>query len=141
MLEVRLCKPAIYKLKILGRGKFEYYKSMGENTKREGNQIFKIQWGKAKGRGHDFLLKFSLGKNLGGNYAFANGICPILQHFQLSGKSASHLNDQGLMQAVFDIGISILGTLIWACPYLILNKTESAIKPNSSFFDQISDIM
>ena len=33
MLEVRLCKPAIYKLKILGGGKFEYYKSMGQPQK------------------------------------------------------------------------------------------------------------
>ena len=66
MLEVRLCKPAIYKLKILGRGKFEYYKSMGENTKREGNQIFKIQWGKAKGRagGMIFYLNLVWGKTL-----------------------------------------------------------------------------
>ena len=33
---------------------------------------------------------------------------------------------QGLMQAIFDIGIPILTTLIWACPHLILieNKTE-----------------
>ena len=41
--------------------------------------------------------------------------------------------EQGLMQAVFDSGIPILGTLIWACPNLILSKTETAIKQNSSF--------
>ena len=32
--------------------------------------------------------------------------------------------EQGLMQAVFDSGIPILGTLIWACPNLILSKTK-----------------
>ena len=39
---------------------------------------------------------------------------------------------QGLIQAVFDIGIPILGRLIWACPNLILSKTEATIKCNSS---------
>ena len=34
---------------------------------------------------------------------------------------------QGLMQAVFDIGIPILGTIIWACPNLILSKTETTV--------------
>ena len=51
MLEVRLCKPAIYKLKILGGGKFEYYKSMGQPQKvgvGGGDRIFKVQWGEAK---------------------------------------------------------------------------------------------
>ena len=49
MLEVRLCKPAIYKLEILGGGKFEYYKSMGQPQKvGGGDQIFKVQWGKQK---------------------------------------------------------------------------------------------
>ena len=51
MLEVGLCKPAVYKLKILGGGKFEYYKSMGGTTKMGGDQIFKVQWGETKG-GH-----------------------------------------------------------------------------------------
>ena len=50
MLEVRLCKPAIYKLKILGGGKFEYYKSTGKSQKG-GDQIFKVQWREAKGAG------------------------------------------------------------------------------------------
>ena len=47
VLEVRLCKPSIYKLRILGGGKFEYYKSMGGTTKKGGNK----QWGEAKGGG------------------------------------------------------------------------------------------
>ena len=42
-------------------------------------------------------------------------------------------NMQGLIQAVFDIDVTILGTLIWACPDLILIKTETTIKHNSSF--------
>ena len=48
---------------------------------------------------------------------------------------------QEMIQAVFDISIPSLGTLISACPNLILSKTETTIKPNSSFFDQISNIM
>ena len=52
MLKVHLCKPAMYKLKILGVGKFEYYKSVGGTTKRGG------------GAAHDFWLKFSGGKTL-----------------------------------------------------------------------------
>ena len=40
---------------------------------------------------------------------------------------------QGLIQAVFNIGIPILGKLIWACPNLILSKTKTTIKRNSSF--------
>ena len=69
MLEVCLCKPAIHKLKILGGVKFEYYKSMGRTTKKgRGGQIFKVQWGKQKGSGHDFWFKFNGVKNLAGNY-------------------------------------------------------------------------
>ena len=64
-----MCKPAVYKLKILGWGKFESYKSMGGTTKRGGDHIFKVQWGEAKGRDYDFWVKFSGGKNHGGNYA------------------------------------------------------------------------
>ena len=37
------------------------------------------------------------------------------------------------MQAVFDIGLPILGTLIWACPNSIMNKIITTSKPNSSF--------
>ena len=40
---------------------------------------------------------------------------------------------RGLIQAVFDIGIPIVGTLIWACPNLIFSKTETTFKHNSSF--------
>ena len=42
-------------------------------------------------------------------------------------------NFQGLIQAVFQIGIPIFGTLIWVCPNLILSKTETTIKSNFSF--------
>ena len=55
VLEFCLCKPTVYKLKILGGGKFDYYKSMGEPQKG-GNQIFKLQMGgKQKGVGLRFL--------------------------------------------------------------------------------------
>ena len=47
--------------------------------------------------------------------------------------TSTHEYKQVLIQAVFDIGIPILGTLIWACPNLILSKTEIIIKHNSSF--------
>ena len=44
------------------------------------------------------------------------------------------LSNQGLIQAViFDIGILILGTLIWACLNLILRKIGTTIKCISSF--------
>ena len=36
VLVVSLWKPVIQKLKILGGGKLEYYKSMGNHTKRRG---------------------------------------------------------------------------------------------------------
>ena len=39
---------------------------------------------------------------------------------------ASH--HQGLMQAVFDIGILILGTLIWAYPNSIIGKVKTTKK-------------
>ena len=53
VLEVRLCKPAIYKLKILLGGEFIY---QWGNQKNGGNQ---------KGQeGHDFLFEFSGGKTL-----------------------------------------------------------------------------
>ena len=57
MLEVHLCKPAIYKLKILGGGKFEYYKSMGQPQKvgvGGGTKFLKFNGGKQK-RGTRFL--------------------------------------------------------------------------------------
>ena len=71
MLEVRLCRPGKFKLKILGGGKFEYYKSTVVTTKRGVTKFLKFNGGKAKRRGvggHVFWLKFSGGKNLGGNY-------------------------------------------------------------------------
>ena len=43
------------------------------------------------------------------------------------------ITPQRLIQVVFDIGIPILGTLIWACPNLISSKNETTIKSNSSF--------
>ena len=43
------------------------------------------------------------------------------------------LNLTGLRQAVFDIHIPILGTLIWTYPNLYLSKTETNIKHNFSF--------
>ena len=63
--------PVLHKLNIFGGVKLGYYKSMGEPHKGEGRgggcrQILKFQWG---GRGGlNFSLKFSRGKNLGGNY-------------------------------------------------------------------------
>ena len=42
---------------------------------------------------------------------------------------------QGLIQAALDIGIPILRTLIWASPNsVLLSKTETTVKRNSSFF-------
>ena len=40
---------------------------MGGTTKRE-DQILTFQWGEARDVEHDFWLKFSGVKNLGGNY-------------------------------------------------------------------------
>ena len=56
---VSLCKPVIYKLKILGGGKREYYKSMGEP--QQGRSIFwdSIGGGSKRGR-QDFWLKSSV---------------------------------------------------------------------------------
>ena len=39
----------------------------------------------------------------------------------------------GLILAVFNIVIPIFGTLIWACPNLILTKIETTVKHSSSF--------
>ena len=41
----------------------------------------------------------------------------------IDSKASGHT--QGLLQNVFDIGIPILGTLIWACTYLLLGKNKS----------------
>ena len=59
MLEIHLCKPAIYELRILGGGKFECYKSVGRTTKKVGPSS--VGESKRKGGGHDFWLKFSWG--------------------------------------------------------------------------------
>ena len=65
MLEVHLCKPANYKLKILVEGGFKYYKSMGGTTKSGEDQIFKVQQGEARrGWEHNCSLKFSGEKTL-----------------------------------------------------------------------------
>ena len=37
------------------------------------------------------------------------------------------------MHDVFNIGIPILGTISWALPNIILSKTETSVKRNSSF--------
>ena len=60
------------------------------------------------------------------------------------GETWKIIESLGLIQAVFDIGISILGTVIWMCPISVpkidisMSKTgcincETTIKPNSSF--------
>ena len=54
VLEVCLCKPAIYNLKILGGGKFEYYKSIGGTTKKGGTKFLKFSGRGAKGGDYDF---------------------------------------------------------------------------------------
>ena len=59
MLEIHLCKPAIYELRILGGGKFECYKSVGRTTKKVGPSS--VGESKREGGGHDFWLKFSWG--------------------------------------------------------------------------------
>ena len=37
-----------------------------------------------------------------------------------------YIRSQGLIQTVFDIGIPILGTLIWACPNLIFKQNYNS---------------
>ena len=63
VLEVCLRKPAVYKLKTLGVGKLESYKSMGEpqNGGRGGTKFLKLSGVEQKGGDYDFLLKFSGG--------------------------------------------------------------------------------
>ena len=41
--------------------------------------------------------------------------------------------NQGLIQAVFDIGIPILGTLIWVCPNSIIGKVKTTKKCKTRF--------
>ena len=52
MLVVSLCKPVIHKLKILGGGKLEYYKTVRGTTKREGPN-FEISVGGRKRGEHN----------------------------------------------------------------------------------------
>ena len=83
MLEVCLCKLAIYKLKILGRGKFEYYKSMGGTTKRGGNKFLKFSggvggWGGEQKGGTQFLtLALSGTKHLAPKFNFFQLVCIV----------------------------------------------------------------
>ena len=42
-------------------------------------------------------------------------------------------NIQGFDKGCSNIGIPILGALIWACPNLIFSQTEITVKHNSSF--------
>ena len=68
MLVVCLCKPAIYKLKILGGGNFNIINQSEEPQKR-GNQIFKVHWEGAKGGDTIFdlhLLGETLEETMGG---------------------------------------------------------------------------
>ena len=48
MVVVSMYKPVIHKLKIVGGGKLDYYKSIGGTTKR-GEPNFEILVGEAKG--------------------------------------------------------------------------------------------
>ena len=49
-------------------------------------------------------------------------------------KSCTKRHAGGLIKAVFNIEIPILGTLIWVFQNLIFSKTETTVKHNSSFF-------
>ena len=69
VLVVSLCKPVVYKLKILDGGKLQYYKWMGGTTKKreEGTKFWNFSGGKQKRRNTIFdsnLVK----ENIGGNY-------------------------------------------------------------------------
>ena len=43
-------------------------------------------------------------------------------------------NNRGFVHAVFDMLISILWTLIWVCPNLILSQVKTASNNNSNFW-------
>ena len=73
-----------------------------------------------------------------GNILYFNiQIC--VYHILFTDKTTGYI--QGLIQAVFDIDIPILGTLIWVLSNPFLIKTGTIIKYNSSFIDQISIII
>ena len=57
VLVANVCKPVIHKFKVLGGGKLEYCKSMGQPQK--GEPKFEISEGGKQHGGHDFWLKFS----------------------------------------------------------------------------------
>ena len=57
-------------------GNLNLINQLGEPQKR-GNQIFKVQWG--EGGDYNFRLKFSVRKNLGGNYENKQKYCYSLQ--------------------------------------------------------------
>ena len=65
--------------------------------------------------------------------SLAASLEPLAHCRIVTGLSLFYRYFQGLIQAVFNIGISILGTLIWACLNLILRKTETTIKGIFSF--------
>ena len=73
----------------------------------------------------------------GKNLYFNIQIC--VYHILFTDKTTGYI--QGLIQAVFDIDIPILGTLIWVLSNPFLIKTGTIIKYNSSFIDQISIII
>ena len=62
VLVVTLCKPVVYKLKILMEENLNIINQWGKPQKREGRQILIFQWGEAKEGEHNFWLKFSGGK-------------------------------------------------------------------------------
>ena len=97
------CKPLIQKLKILGGGKLEYYKSMEGTTKKGEGKFWNFNGVKQKGVEHDFWLKFSGGKNLGGNYdkinpiAFVHNSNYIYFYFQKSNRLwQKHVKQNGI---------------------------------------------
>ena len=98
-----------------------------------------------RGRNQIFLLDSSflvLTQVTDSDSAVSSLLCPAcagsFPHFSYK----PGLICQVLIHAVFDIGILILGRLIWMCPNFIFNKTKTTIKRNSSFFfDQITNIM
>ena len=69
VLVVSLCKPVVYKLKILDGGKLQYYKWMGGTTKKreKGTKFWNFSGGKQKRRNTIFDSNL-VEENIGGNY-------------------------------------------------------------------------
>ena len=65
---VSLCKPVTHTLNILGGENLNIKNQWREPQKGGGEANFKISVGESKRGEHNFWLKFSGGKNLGGNY-------------------------------------------------------------------------